>query len=62
MWLRIFYQLGKYLSAVKDNKREFIHHFSSCLQMAIQHQNKEVASLCQIELDKLNASIMDLSH
>jgi hypothetical protein len=34
LWVKIFYELGKYLSTVKENKREFIHHFSVCVQLA----------------------------
>ena len=36
MWVRIFVDLGKYLSTVKENKREFINHFKVCLSLAVE--------------------------
>ena len=42
MWVRIFVELGKYLSKVKENKREFIKHFRVCINMAEEGGYKEV--------------------
>ena len=55
IWVRIFYELGKYLSTVKENKREFVHHFTTCIQLAQARGDTEIAELSQKELDKINA-------
>jgi hypothetical protein len=55
IWVRIFYELGKYLSTVKENKREFVQHFTTCIQLARARGDTETAELSQKELDKITA-------
>ena len=43
IWIKIFYELGKYLSTVKENKREFVQHFTVCLRLARDQGDAEIA-------------------
>ena len=34
IWLRIFFELGRYLSTVKEQKKDFVNHFQVCIRFA----------------------------
>ena len=53
LWLRIFVELGRYLSTVKESRKDFLGHFEVCLQMAAELRDEAVLRECRRELDRL---------
>ena len=53
LWLRIFVELGRYLSTVKESRKDFLGHFEVCLQMARDMADEAMVRQCQAEHEKL---------
>lgn len=51
--LRIFVELGRYLSTVKESRKDFLGHFEVCLQMARDMADEAMVRQCQAEHEKL---------
>jgi hypothetical protein len=60
MWTHIFFELGRYLSTVKEEqKKDFITHYELCLHLVTQYHPdmadsaRKITRKCLEEIDKL---------
>ena len=52
-------ELGRYLSTVKESKKDFIHHFTICRGMAESMGEHVIIERCDREIESLKLLIRD---